>query len=299
MSTPGWYPDPSGAPGRFRYWDGRSWSQQTTDQPGGQPSDGRQRGRRRGPAVIVGLIALVVVLGLIVFFVVRQLGSGSQPITDDPVPSSTVSGWDDSSPTAAPSSPTPTPTPSPSGSSTARPLTECPLGNPRARAGHPDDGRVHGGGLSFPRVAGWQDDLQTSGVSWAYDVASQSKILEPTWLSLVAVGELRREDGFAAPKQAAESIMQCVATSSFYSYFESAKDLKSEAAKIDGHDAWWIRTDIRVNNPDIEAKGDTVDVIVVDTGNPDTFGMFLGGVTIGDQGLLAILDGTVRDLTVD
>lgn len=298
MSTPGWYPDPSGAPGRFRYWDGRSWSQQTTDQPGGQPSDGRQQGRRRGPAIIVGAIALVLVIGLIVFFVVRQLGGGSQPITNDPVPSSTVSGWDDSSPTADPSSPTPTPSPSPSGSETARPLTECPFGDPRARAAYPADGRVHGGGLSFPRIDGWEDDVQTGGVSWAYDVGSQSKRLEPTWYSLAAVGELRREDGFAAPKQAAESIMQCVATSSFYSHFESATDLKSAAAKIDGHNAWWIRTDIRVANPAIEAKGDTVDVIVVDTGNPETFGMFLGGVTIGDQALLATLDGTVRDLTV-
>ncbi len=141
--------------------------------------------------------------------------------------------------------------------------------------------------------------MQTSGISWAYDVGSQSKRLEPRWLSLVAVGELRRSDGFTAPRQAAESIVQCVSSSSFYSHFKSAKDLKAEAAKIDGHDAWWIRTEIRIDDPGVEADGDTVDVIVVDTGNPDTLGMFLGGVTIGDRDLLATLDSTVGDLTVD
>lgn len=26
MPVPGWYPDPSGAPGRVRYWDGQVWT---------------------------------------------------------------------------------------------------------------------------------------------------------------------------------------------------------------------------------------------------------------------------------
>ena len=30
----GWYPDPAGAPGRFRYWDGTTWSTVDHDQPG-------------------------------------------------------------------------------------------------------------------------------------------------------------------------------------------------------------------------------------------------------------------------
>lgn len=298
MSTPGWYPDPSGAPGRFRYGDGRAWSQQTTDRPGGA-TGGEPPRRRRTLPMIIGAIALALVIGLIIVFVVRQLDPGSRPITNDPVPTSSESGWDDSSPTATPSpSKSPSPTPSPSASESTRPLTECPFGDPHGRAEHPADGRVHGGGLSFPRLPGWEDDVQTSGVSWAYDVGSQSKRLEPRWFSLVAVGELRRSDGFTAPRQAAESVVQCVASSSFYSHFESAKDLKAEAAKIDGHDAWWIRTEIRIDDPNVEADGDTVDVIVVDTGNPDTFGMFLGGVTIGDRDLLATLDSTVAGLRV-
>ncbi|HEY9564325.1 MAG TPA: DUF2510 domain-containing protein [Nocardioides sp.] len=33
MSSIGWYPDPSGEPNRFRYWDGSAWSNETTDDP--------------------------------------------------------------------------------------------------------------------------------------------------------------------------------------------------------------------------------------------------------------------------
>ncbi|KRF16569.1 hypothetical protein ASG90_09820 [Nocardioides sp. Soil797] len=33
MSQPAWYPDPSGQPGSFRYWDGQSWSAETTTNP--------------------------------------------------------------------------------------------------------------------------------------------------------------------------------------------------------------------------------------------------------------------------
>ncbi len=301
---PGWYPDPSGAPGRFRYWDGRAWSAQTSDRPGApSPGDGDGRGRRRPLPLILGALALAVVLGLIIVFVVRQVGTaGSRAITDDPVPTSTGSAWDDSSPTATPTptgspSPSPSPTADPSGKESTKPLTSCPQGDPFARAQHPADGRIHGGGLSFPRVDGWQDDRQTSGVSWGYDAASQGLTVSPGWVALLAVAEIRESDGFTSPKQAAQSVMQCVASSQWYRSFDSAKDLKSEAATIDGHDAWWIRTDIRVTGRDVE--GDTVDVIVVDTGRPGTFGLFIGGVAIAHQDLLAILDSTTSQLTVE
>lgn len=300
---PGWYPDPSGAPGRYRYWDGRTWSQQTSDRPGTpSPEDGSGRRRRRALPLILGALALAVVLGLILVFVIGQFGSRSRTITDDPVPTSSVSGWDDSSPTATPTpsespTPSPSPTPNPSGTESTRPLTSCPRGDPYARAQHPADGRVHGGGLSFPRVDGWQDDLQTSGVSWGYDAASQGKSVAPGWVALLAVAEIRESDGFTSTKQAAQSVMQCVASSQWYLSYESAHDLKSEAATIDGHDAWWIRSDIKVSGRDV--AGDTVDVIVVDTGRPGTFGLFIGAVAIDHQDLLATLDATTSRLTVD
>ncbi|HEV2928613.1 MAG TPA: DUF2510 domain-containing protein, partial [Propionibacteriaceae bacterium] len=32
-AAPGWYPDPGGQQGHFRYWDGRGWSVGTTTDP--------------------------------------------------------------------------------------------------------------------------------------------------------------------------------------------------------------------------------------------------------------------------
>lgn len=302
MSEPGWYPDPNGTPGRFRYWDGATWSRQTASRPG--PTPPRSTGRRGG-MIILGAAVLVVVLGVIIVVTVRQAGLGSRAFTDQDLPSSTDSGWDDSSPSPSPTpspsstpSPSPSPaiTPGPSGTSTAA-LTECPHGSPSTRADHPRDGRMHGGGLSFPHIDGWNDDLQSSEISWAHDVASQGRPVVPGWVTLVAVGELRESDGFTAPKQAAESVMQCLASSDWYEDAVSTTALKSQTRTVDGHRAWWIRSEIRVEHRPVE--GDTVDVIVVDTGHPGSFGLFLGDVALHHPDLLAIMDDTTRRLTVD
>lgn len=40
MTAPGWYPDPAGTPGAYRYWDGRTWSEQTSTDPYGAYAGG-------------------------------------------------------------------------------------------------------------------------------------------------------------------------------------------------------------------------------------------------------------------
>ncbi|MDK9297683.1 DUF2510 domain-containing protein, partial [Propionibacterium freudenreichii] len=45
MPTPGWYPDPAGTPGLYRYWDGQAWTGATTNDPAATPAPGPQ-----GPA---------------------------------------------------------------------------------------------------------------------------------------------------------------------------------------------------------------------------------------------------------
>ncbi|MCT2996353.1 DUF2510 domain-containing protein, partial [Propionibacterium freudenreichii] len=59
MPTPGWYPDPTGTPGLYRYWDGRAWTGATTNDPAATPAPGPQ-GRTPAPRRRRGwLIALV------------------------------------------------------------------------------------------------------------------------------------------------------------------------------------------------------------------------------------------------
>jgi hypothetical protein len=99
---PGWYPDPEGTPGRYRYWDGSQWSTVTTRDPR-QPlptddgsaeslSDAPAEGaatrvsRRRQLALIIGV--LVVVLTAVVAVAVCM---GDHRQADRAVPTPTAS----------------------------------------------------------------------------------------------------------------------------------------------------------------------------------------------------------------
>ena len=326
MSLPGWYPDPAGTPNRFRYWDGQAWSSDTTDNPfagpagaggtggagdsGGAGSPPTKQARRRfGPLILA--LATLVVLVLVGVLVVRGLFADRPVVDPGPLPSSTVSGWDDSSPTAEPETPTPTPTvsqptPTPTSAPTPtprpteeQPLQPCPEGQPTARQDHPSDGRIHGGGLSFPEVRGWESSAG-SAYRWAYDVGSQVKLAEsPNWYSDLTVGALFTGDGFDEPRRSAELVMQCMITSGLYQNLVGRENIWSKAVTVDGHPGWSIRADVLVDYPDLATKGDTVEVIVIDTGSPESLAMFVGAADIGDRALQKTLDSTIKDLRVE
>ena len=71
IPDPGWYPDPEGAPGRARYWDGAAWTDRTrelasiesagrSDEPPPPPAAARPWWRR--PLVAAAAVVLVVVV---------------------------------------------------------------------------------------------------------------------------------------------------------------------------------------------------------------------------------------------
>jgi hypothetical protein len=122
---------------------------------------------------------------------------------------------------------------------------------------------------------------------------------EPGWAALLAVGSVRADDGFIEPKQAADAMMQCIASSGFYSQFIGRKDISSRAVTIDGHRGWSLRTEIRVDNSHLSVPGDVAEVIIVDTGEQGTLSFFTGFVPIGDRPRQQILDRVIADLQVD
>lgn len=302
---PGWYPDPAGAPRRFRFWDGRTWSDSTTDTPGstpppGGPSAGPTPGRRpgRGRRTAVVVLALGVVVVLIAALVLPRL-LGSRDVVD-PAPTGTQSAFDDSratpTPTPTPSAtPTPTPTTTPSAS-----LVDCPVGEPLTSNDHLSDGRIHGGGLSFAPISGWTTDGQmTSGLSWAYDVHGQYQKVAPRFISLVAVGALRTADGFESAEQSAEIVVQCASSSDYYRSFTTRTDLSSQAVTVDGKPGWAIRTEIRIEDAPERLEGDVLEVIIVDLGHLESLAMFVGAVPIDDAARLKILDRTIASVKVE
>lgn len=302
----GWHPDPGGARGRFRHWDGTRWSDETTDDPSrpAPAATGPSRPRRaRGPlvAAAVGGLVVLLLLGL----VVRNFLVGVWPVTVDPSPPPTVIGGDDTSPTPSPppsATPTRTPsarTPSPSPSpETTTALVDCPFGRPGLRANHPSDGRVHGGNLSFPAEPTYQPAVVEPRLSVAFDVAQQSLPVsaDPAWIAQLAVGQLLSESGFVNdPRNTAESLASCVVTGTMYRPHEPTRtDLRSEAVTVSGREGWLLESEIRVSEPGLTFPGDRTIFLVVR--NADDWGFFFGASPIGNADLNGVLDRTVAAL---
>jgi hypothetical protein len=296
----GWHPDPGGARGRFRYWDGTQWSAETTEDPnrpppGGPPPSRRPRGR------LVAVVVAGLVVSILLVLVVRNVLAGAWPISVDPTPPPTVIG-DDSSPTPTPRpSPSPTPTPSPTPSAAPRsggPLVPCPLGLPGARASHPVDGRVHGGNLSFSEEPSFRPAAPEPRMTFAFDVTQQQLPVSarPAWIAQLAVGQLRAESGFVNDtRNTAESLLQCVVSGPMYDpYRPTRRDRRSEATTVSGRAAWLVEADVAVAPPGLAFPGDRVVVVVVPDGVD--WGFFFGATPIGDAGLGQVLDRAVAGL---
>ena len=287
----GWYPDPGGAADRYRYWDGTAWSAMTTGDPRDPPPTGAPGAppHRSRLGMIIGVLAIVVIMVIGGALLVGNL----RPTSGDPLPTATVSGGDDSSPSepaqprdeASPSSPSP------------QSLPHCRRGDPNDRSPHPDDGRVYGGNLSFAEERTFDPATSEPRLSFAWDVTQQIKIVSrtPGWIAQLAVGQLRAEDFGRVARTTAESVAECLVTGDLYRTHSAARhDLRSEAIKIGDRTGWLIEGDIRVSEPGLKFAGDHVIIVVVRDGK--NWGLFFGAVPIGDQRLIALLEQTVAGL---
>lgn len=287
MSTPGWYPDPSGQPGQFRHWDGSQWSTQTTTDPRspapGGPATGRPPGGR-GPLVIVAVGVLVLALAaFIVVRITRGDGPGAGEDTNSSTP--TVSSWDETS------SPTPSPD-DPSGKGGTQ--MACPVGGPQTEKGTLSDGRLRGGGISIPSL-GWR--FGTFQTLWMDQTAEETLPISGTWVSTIAVGRIVRTD-FPEPKVAADRVLQCLASSQMYRGFTGRKDLTNEAVTIDGHKGQHLKSEVYVDGQGPTIPGDVVDIVVLDTGDSKHLSLFFSTATIGDKNVIADVERVRAGLQV-
>jgi Protein of unknown function (DUF2510) len=306
MAVAGWYPDPAGVPGRYRYWDGSRWSSITTEDPrraapAESPASGSLPGEPpqaeppswRSPRHRLGLIVGALTAAVIVLVASVIVIGNFRSTTGVPLPTSPASVTDNASPNR-----TPTPGETGTPSATPKPRVPCPKGNPNQRARHPLDGRIYGGNLSFEEQPTFEPASVEPRFSFAYDVIQQTLPVsqDPAWISQLAVGQLRGKDGFVqGARNTVESLMQCVITGNMYSpYLPTRTDIRSESLSIDGRSGWLIDSEITVDRPDIQVAGDHVIVIVVRDGKD--WGFFFGAVPIGNAQLDAVLARTVRGL---
>ena len=262
MSAPGWYPDPGGQPGRFRYWDGRVWSAATaadprtpppapqgpTAPPGGpEPvlyAPALPSARRRSAVPwLIGAIALAVVLVVIAVLVLRGLFG---PTIARPGPGPNPSISTEVCPDAVPETATPPPS---------------PTGN-----------RVRSGALSYARLPEpFSPPNWDSRVPFGRDVQSQDATVEqdaqgvPTWVAAVLVARLLAGDGFYGPEQGANVVAECVTDKFYGDAAVERTDQRNEATTVDGRQAWLIEAHLSFSLPDVETTGETMIILVVET----------------------------------
>jgi len=262
VSKAGWYPDPGGQSGMFRYWDGSAWSAAVPPNPQAPPpaptlapgqadagaatSPGSTPGPSRGRGWLVAASVIVVVLVVVVGFIVRGitrgevLGNGSNQGTR---------GGDQ---------------------------VICPdldLQPPTEIAAR--DGRVYGGLLSYPELPPpWSSPSQEVRIPFGFNAAKQDILvdgyevngLEQGWVASVMIGELRAGDGFFNPEDGAAIVTTCIIGGFYGDAKVTRKDTVNEAIKVDGHDAWLVETDLSFRIPGLRTDGEWLAVLIVDTG---------------------------------
>ena len=249
---PAWDPSSPYVPGRG--FSGPAPVTQT------QPPPPPPRGDRN-PAgwVTLVIITIIVVVGLVVWLVVR--GPGTSP------PDRPATGAAQPSAKACPTYPTPSPVPSISA------------------------GRVTGGLLSYPRLpAPWSAPQvifrtpYTISSNWQWIATEKSPSGEPIWVSGVEIGELTSGDGLPMPADAHELVLDCILGT--YETAVARTYVASRAMQVSNRPAWFVEAHLTFDKPGIKAKGETVLLVLVRT-DPDSTSMLYASIPDGNPTHLA------------
>ena len=290
-SQAGWYPDPGGQPGLYRWWTGSAWTEAVTPNPqgtpppatavqppagqapasgygqatgSGTPGGSRTPGytypqqKRRGGSLAWWLVALAAVVALVVVitFVIRGVTGGSAP---------GLPGLPGGNPTS-----TYTPDICPPASDQTTPPTA-----------EPQSGWNSSGRLAFPAMGGeWQTQYDNR-VPWGSLAMEQIALVQAgydgnsghDWVASVLVSDLYVGDGFASTKVAAETVLKCVLGIYYSDTTVDQQEISSAKHDVDGHNGWLIETQLNFDIPGLGTKGERVLLMVVQTGTDET-GLF-------------------------
>jgi hypothetical protein len=262
---------------------------------GAQQGGGSGGGNGKTIGLVIAGVLVLVLVAVGGFFGVRALTGDDDKSADggdDPTSESTdESGATESSDATEGSSSTVVPT-----------GIQCTGGSPDPETDPaPDAPTLTGGGLTVPHSDGYT--LATGNdVRFTFPDAFvlQYVEVEEYWISLTGVGGLAKANGFDDVADAAEVIMQCLTGSEdIYKGFTGREDLTNEAVTIDGKEGHRITSEVKVTDSRVTVEGDVTDVIVVDTGDADSFGLYIGMAPIGDDKLITANEDLAEQISVD
>jgi Protein of unknown function (DUF2510) len=258
-APPGWYPDPDGAPGTARWWNGAGWSDVTTPvgpgvavqapaaapAPASEPTaseptaltppPGPGRSPRR-TGWVVGLSVLGLVLVVLIGFLVGR-------------PSGSVDGTG------------PTALPAPSGS--AFPPGTLRIVDEAAGIAYPYLGQ---GWLEYDLRAG----AETTSVAGQYTVTQESTPDGGPFIAQCTSGPLSPLFGYAGPDSLQPTLAQ-VADSVRLNYYPGPNQrqvLRDEALTVDGVPAHLLEFDLSWDVEGYDATGERAALLLVDVGRP-------------------------------
>ena len=288
MAEPGWYPDPAGAKDRYRYWDGEQWSSQTADgsqvgsvtgDPGAPITLTRAAAdepvtelsgwqRIKGPVIIMAIAVLTVLALIWALSQAGILGGGRGPA----------------------SNPTDFCPPAGEGNYSVDP--------------HPNDGRVHGGALSYPRLGSpWSAPAVDGRVPFGRDVQTQTITIEPeyrpgqNWVASVLVGELIDGDGFVSPQAGMDLVSRCIVGAFYGDSPVQRDDVDARSLVIDGREAYLLEMHLSFDIPGLQAKGETALIVIVATG-ANTNSIYYASIPDNASEHLPTARGLIPQLTV-
>jgi hypothetical protein len=168
----------------------------------------------------------------------------------------------------------------------------------------PNDGRVHGGPLSYPRLGSpWGPPQTETRVPFGRDVHTQVVVVEPNyqplsqWVASILVGELQAGDGFFTPEQGSQIVVKCI-LGKFYGDNPVQSEVKvNKQTTIDGHDAWLVESHLTFNIEGLNTKGETLIVAIVNASNSS--GLYYASIPDTTPELLPVAREMLQDLKVD
>lgn len=273
----------------YRYWTGTVWTAAVTANPqltpppvdplaasqpgaGGYPTPTRSRG-----AVgwwLAGIAALTVV-GLVIWFLMQGFGAVNNG-GGGPGPGGVA-----------------TPDICPPASSTA---TALPSSS--------DPGRITGGKLAYPALGDpWLTDYDNrvpfGSLAMMQKVTDQENYdgQNSDWMASILVSDLFVGDGFASTKVGAETVLKCVLGTYYSDTVVTQTPISSKAHDVDGRDGWLIETQLSFDISGLNAKGERVLLLVVQTGT-DEYGLFYASVPDTRTNLIPDAETALANLRV-